>query len=53
VEWEKAGLLAPSTARLHKLATLAKARIHKHRGALQTADRKLVAAVLQQIAAAW
>jgi hypothetical protein len=26
-DWQQAGLLAPSTARLHKLATLAKARV--------------------------
>jgi hypothetical protein len=32
--------------------TLAKARIHKHLGSLQTADRKSIAAVLRRIAAA-
>ena len=52
-DWQQAGLLAPSSARLHKLVTLAKSRVHKHLGALQTADRKSVAAVLQRIAAAW
>ncbi|MFL5245912.1 MAG: type II toxin-antitoxin system PemK/MazF family toxin [Gemmataceae bacterium] len=30
--WQKAGLLAPSIVRLHKLATLAKSRVHKHLG---------------------
>ncbi len=52
-DWQQAGLLAPSTVRVHKLATLSKTRIHKPLGALTTVDRKAVAAVLQQIIAAW
>ncbi len=51
--WKQAGLLAPSIVRLHKLATLAKSRVHKHLGSLEAVDRQAVAAVLQQIAAAW
>lgn len=51
--WQQAGLLAPSIVRLHKLATLAKARIHKYLGSLDAHDRQQVAAVLQQIAATW
>lgn len=51
--WQQAGLLAPSIVRLHKLATLAKNRAHKHLGSLEAVDRQSVAAVLQQIAATW
>ena len=47
--WQQAGLLAPSTVRLHKLATIAKSRVHR----LVSADRQTVGAVLRQIAAAW
>jgi mRNA interferase MazF len=53
VDWQQAGLLAPSTVRLHKLASVAKSRVHKRLGALASGDRTSVAAVLQQIAAAW
>ena len=49
----KAGLLAPSTVRLHKLATLAKSRVRRHLGTLVSGDRQYVATVLQQIAASW
>lgn len=51
--WQKAGLLAPSVVRLHKLATLVKNRVHKHLGSLEVADRQSVALVLRQMAAAW
>jgi mRNA interferase MazF len=51
--WQQAGLLAPSTVRLHKLATLAKSRVRQHLGALDATDRQQVAAVLRQIAASW
>lgn len=36
--WKQAGLLAPSTVRLHKVATLAKSRVHKHLGSLAAID---------------
>ncbi len=52
-DWQQAGLLAPSIVRLHKLATLAKARIRRQLGTLGIRDRQQVAAVLQQIAATW
>ncbi len=52
-DWQKAGLLAPSTVRLHKLATLAKSRVRRHLGALVSGDRQYVATVLEQIAASW
>jgi mRNA interferase MazF len=50
--WHQAGLLAPSVVRLHKFATLAKSRIHKQLGALQSTDRQVVAAKMMQFAAA-
>ncbi len=39
VEWRKAGLLAPSTMRLHKLATLEKNGVRRRLGRLQEADQ--------------
>jgi mRNA interferase MazF len=51
--WKQAGLLAFSTVRMHKMATLAKSRVLRRLGALDTADRQQVAAVLGQIAASW
>jgi len=51
--WQQAGLLAPSIVRLHKLATLAKTRVHKHLGTLDATDRRIIASVLSQFAAAW
>jgi mRNA interferase MazF len=52
-DWQQAGLLAPSTVRLHKLATLAKSRVRRHLGSLAVGDRQQVGAVLQSIAASW
>ncbi|HLN33048.1 MAG TPA: type II toxin-antitoxin system PemK/MazF family toxin [Gemmataceae bacterium] len=51
--WQQAGLLAPSVVRLHKLATLAKSRIQRHLGRLETNDHQQVATILQKIAATW
>ncbi len=51
--WQQAGLLAPSTVRLHKLAAIAKSRIHKRIGALIATDRQSIGSVLTQIASAW
>jgi mRNA interferase MazF len=51
--WHQAGLLAPSTVRLHKLATLAKNRVRRRLGALDPNDRQQVGLVLQRIAASW
>lgn len=53
LEWKQSNLLAPSFVRLHKLATIAKSRIHRRLGSVGTADRQSVAAVLQRIASAW
>jgi mRNA interferase MazF len=52
-DWRTAALLAPSTIRLHKLATLAKSRVQRHLGALVAQDRQQVATVLRQMAASW
>jgi mRNA interferase MazF len=52
-EWQSAGLLAPSTVRLHKLATLAKSRVQRHLGRLSTTDRHQIATVLQNFVKAW
>ena len=50
--WKKSGLLAPSTVRLHKLATLAKSRVGAL-GQLEPNDRQQVGSVLRQIASSW
>jgi mRNA interferase MazF len=51
--WKQAGLLAPSVVRLHKLATLAKSRVGRRLGRLESGDRQKVAAQLAQLFAAW
>jgi mRNA interferase MazF len=52
-DWQGAGLLAPSTVRLHKLATLEKGLVHRALGTLQPADRTAIAAVLRQTFGNW
>jgi mRNA interferase MazF len=52
-DWRQAGLLAPSFVRLHKLATLSKARIQRRLGALEAADRGQVSEALKQLTVAW
>jgi mRNA interferase MazF len=52
-DWQGAGLINPSVIRLHKLATLAKASVVRHLGALQPTDRAQVSAVLQQTFGNW
>lgn len=51
--WQAAGLLAPSTVRVHKLATLEKALVRRRLGQLGDTDRKSVAASMKHIYAAW
>jgi mRNA interferase MazF len=53
MDWPGAGLLAPSVARLHKLATLEKTIIRRKLGQLQPTDRQRVASVLQQTYGTW
>ena len=52
-DWQGAGLLAPSTVRLHKVATLEKTLIRRQLGQLQPADRAKVAAVLNRTYGRW
>ena len=52
-DWRQAGLLAPSFVRLHKLATIAKARVRQRLGSLPPADRQQVGAVIRQLTANW
>lgn len=52
-DWRGAGLLAPSSLRLHKLATLAKADIQRKLGRLQATDRQTVTAGSRRIVDAW
>jgi mRNA interferase MazF len=52
-DWRLAGLLAPSTVRLHKLVTAAKIRVNRVLGRLEPADHQKVSAVLQQTFGAW
>jgi mRNA interferase MazF len=53
VDWRGAGLLAPSNARLHKLATIEKSDIHRSLGHLQPTDSQRVAAVLRRFLDQW
>lgn len=45
-DWRRAGLLAPSAVRLHKLATLEKTLVDRVLGQLEPGDRQKVSAVL-------
>lgn len=48
-EWQQAGLLQPSVARLHKLATLEKRLVQRKLGELTLADWTNVKAELQKL----
>jgi mRNA interferase MazF len=52
-DWQAAGLLAPSIARLHKLATINKSLVQKELGTLTSADKGRVGMVLAQLCAGW
>lgn len=45
-DWKSAGLLAPSVARIHKLATIHKSLVKRRLGSLTEKDRTGVAKVL-------
>jgi mRNA interferase MazF len=49
IEWQKAGLLRPSTVRLHKINTLEKRLVERHLGQLETRDWEQVWHKIQQI----
>ena len=53
VDWKGAGLIAPSFARLHKLATIEKGLIDRSLGILQPGDRQQVAAVFNGMFSNW
>ena len=48
-EWREAGLLLPSVARVHKVATLEKRLVERRLGALTASDWAQVRAVIQQL----
>ena len=52
-DWKGAGLLAPSTVRLHKLATLEKALVQRRLGCIQMEDRAVISAAMQNIFGTW
>ncbi|ACK65863.1 hypothetical protein PCC8801_1820 [Rippkaea orientalis PCC 8801] len=48
-EWQKAGLLRPSTVRLHKINTLAKSLINRRLGQLESSDLQNIKIKIQEI----
>jgi mRNA interferase MazF len=48
-DWKQAGLLAASTVRIHKLATLEKSRVQRKLGRLSPRDLAAVRAVVQKM----
>ena len=52
-DWKPAGLVAPSVARLHKLATLERVLVERRLGSLSGADRQQVATTLRTVFASW
>jgi mRNA interferase MazF len=51
--WQRAGLLAPSVVRVHKLATLDRRLVEMRLGRLSAADRARVASAVRRILSAW
>jgi mRNA interferase MazF len=52
-DWRGAGLLAPSTVRLHRLATLEKSLIQRSLGSVQADDRPALRAAIRRIIGSW
>jgi mRNA interferase MazF len=48
-DWKKAGLLFPSSIRLHKIATIEKQIIERKLGAIQSNDLDKAAAILKKL----
>ncbi len=48
-DWVEAGLLVPSTVRLHKVATLEKALINRSLGTLSDSDRQAIVDYLKRV----
>jgi len=49
-DWAEAGLLVPSTVRLHKVATLEKVLINRSLGTLSASDRQTIISYLKRAA---
>ena len=52
-DWRNTGLLAPSTVRLHKLATLEKSLVQRRLGSIQASDRAAISQTVQRIFGTW
>ncbi len=52
-DWQGAGLLGPSVARLHKLATLEKTLVRRKLGHLRAADKAGIAVAWRRICEQW
>src|SRR5438552_8898978 len=52
-DWKSAGLLSPSTVRLHKLATINKSLVQRHLGSLSDIDRTRIGALLKRFSSGW
>jgi len=52
-DWRTAGLLSPSIARLHKLATINKSLVQRTLGTLTSADKVRVGTGLGELCAGW
>jgi len=52
-DWKGAGLLAPSTVRLHKLATLEKALVQRRLGRVQSEDRAAISTAMRRTFGTW
>jgi mRNA interferase MazF len=52
-DWRKAGLLAPSIVRLHKLATLEKSLVQRCLGCIQSEDRAAISRAMRRAYGTW
>jgi mRNA interferase MazF len=52
-DWKEAGLLAPSTVRLHKLATLEKSLIQRSLGCIRSDDLAAVSLAVRRLVNRW
>ncbi len=52
-EWQRAGLLAPSVVRLHKLATIKKSFLGRKLGTISAPDRARIAVAVKLLFEGW
>jgi mRNA interferase MazF len=52
-DWRNAGLLASSTVRLHKLATLEKSLVQRRLGCVQSKDRRAISKTVRRVYGTW